>query len=106
MCDGAIIIIKAHAPGTQRALFRVEHIVGPYQYKDQVYSKTIQQICEGIPSLSKEVKDQCFVKVKDYFHRSPENVTIKELLLYKEFSFEIAMLITKIKYTRLMYIML
>ena len=36
------------------------------------------------------------MKVKDYFHRSPENVTIKELLLYKEFSFEIAMLITKI----------
>lgn len=63
------------------------------KYKDQVYSKTIKQVCEGIPSLSKEVKDQCFMKVTDHFHRSPENVIVKELLPCKELSFEIAMLI-------------
>ena len=67
------------------------------KYKDAVYSKTLQQVWEGIPSLSKEVKDECSKKIKSYFpSRTPSDVTMSELLTHKELPFEIAKLISEI----------
>ena len=69
------------------------------KYKDTVYSKTLQQVWESIPSLSNKVKSKCSEKVKAEEHfskRSPSDVSMKELLPYKTLSFEIAMLISEI----------
>ena len=68
------------------------------KYKHAVHSKTLQEVWEGIPSLSREVKSECCEKIEQYFaDRSPSNVKMIELLSNKTLSFEIALLILKIQ---------